>query len=154
MENRVQVQQVASRTTAVVRRRAKVSELAQVLPQGCGEVWTFLRSSQIPHPGRNLALYLDEEMNLEAGVEVAKPFAGNDRVFCSCTAAGTVATLAHVGPYHRLPEAHEAIRQWCLDNGHALAGPNWEVYDHWNDDPAQLRTDVFYLLQASGEPVT
>ena len=33
-----------------------------------------------------------------------------------------------------------------------LAGPNWEVYGHWHDDPSQLRTDVFYLLQDAGEP--
>ena len=23
---------------------------------------------------------------------------------------------------------------------------SWEVYGHWSEDPAQLRTDVFYLL--------
>jgi hypothetical protein len=33
-----------------------------------------------------------------------------------------------------------------------LAGPNWEVYGHWQDewnsDPSKIRTDVFYLLVA------
>jgi hypothetical protein len=31
-----------------------------------------------------------------------------------------------------------------------LAGPNWEIYGHWqnewNKDPSQIRTDVYYLL--------
>jgi effector-binding domain-containing protein len=111
-----------------------------------------MRSSHLPHPGRNLALYLDGEINLECGVEVSQSFPGNGRVFCSCTPAGVVATAAHLGPYDRLHEAHEAICRWCADHGHALAGPNWEVYGHWNDDPAQLRTDVFYLLQAASAP--
>jgi effector-binding domain-containing protein len=62
-----------------------------------------------------------------------------------------VATTAHLGPYDRLHEAHEAILQWCSDHGHAMAGPAWEVYGHWNDDPSQLCTDVYYLLQVAGE---
>jgi hypothetical protein len=44
---------------------------------------------------------------------------------------------------------HEAVRAWCAAQGHALAGPNWEVYGHWNHDPQQLITEVFYLLSNS-----
>ena len=58
-----------------------------------------------------------------------------------------VATAAHYGPYSRLGDAHAAVRQWCAAQGHALVGPFWEIYGHWTDDPAQLRTDVCYLLQ-------
>jgi effector-binding domain-containing protein len=152
MEYHVDVKQVESRTTAVVRRRARLSELAQVVPHGCGEVWAFIRSSGLPHPRHNLALYLDGEINLECGVEVAQPFTGDGRVVCSSTPAGRVATVAHLGPYNRLGEAHKAICKWCADHGHALAGPNWEVYGDWEDDPAKLRTDVFYLLRADDEP--
>ncbi len=28
-----------------------------------------------------------------------------------------------------------------------LAGPSWEVYGHWHEDPAQLKTDIYYLLR-------
>jgi effector-binding domain-containing protein len=151
MEYQVQVQQVASQTTAVVRLRASRDELATVVPRACGEVWTFIRSAGFPRPGRHLALYLDCEGNIEVGVEVDQPFAGNDRVVCSSTPAGTVAVAVHLGPYDRLGEAHEAIQKWCSENGHALTGTSWEVYGHWTDDLAQLRTDVFYLLHATGE---
>jgi len=27
-----------------------------------------------------------------------------------------------------------------------MAGPRWEVYGHWSDNPATRRTDIFYLL--------
>jgi hypothetical protein len=27
---------------------------------------------------------------------------------------------------------------------------SWELYGHWEDDPAKLRTDVFYLLRPVG----
>jgi effector-binding domain-containing protein len=150
MEYQVHVQHIGPQTTAVVRRRAKPSEFSQVVPKACGEVWTFMRSSGEPRPGRHLALYLDGEVNLEIGVEAARPFAGNDEVVCSSLPAGMVATTAHFGPYNRLGDAHDAIRKWCADHGQALAGPFWEVYGHWTDDPSQLRTDVFYLLQPVG----
>jgi hypothetical protein len=30
--------------------------------------------------------------------------------------------------------------------GAELAGPTWEEYGDWNDDPSQLRTDVFVVV--------
>ncbi len=147
MAYQVQIQRIASQLTAVVRFRAGVGELATLIPQACGEVWTFLRAGNFPKPGRNLALYLDGVMNIECGVEVFQPFVGNGRVVCSSTPAGLVATAAHFGRYDRLGEAHAAVRRWCSDQGYALAGPSWEVYGHWTDDPTLLRTDVFWLLQ-------
>lgn len=64
----------------------------------------------------------------------------------SALPAGTVATTAYWGPYDRMKPAHEAIHRWAREHGRKLAGPSWEVYGHWSDDPAKLRTDIFYLL--------
>jgi effector-binding domain-containing protein len=69
---------------------------------------------------------------------------------CSATPAGAVASATHFGPYGGLGAAHDAVRTWCRENHHQLAGPSWEIYGHWqpewNDDPSRIRTDVFYLL--------
>ncbi len=151
MQYHVEFKTVPSQTTGVIRSKVRQDELTQVVPAACGEVWAFFRSTNLPRPGRHLALYLDCEINLEVGVETTEPFVGNERVVCSATPAGLVATVAHRGPYHLLGEAHRAIVKYCADHGHSLAGPNWEVYGHWTDDPAQLRTDVFYLLQAAAQ---
>jgi effector-binding domain-containing protein len=147
MQYQVHVKQVAEQLTAVVRCVASIAELSTVVPQCCGEVWSFFRSANLPKPGRNVAVYLDDVMNIECGAEIAQPFSGNDRVVCSSTPAGTVATAAHFGPYNGLGHAHDAIRKWCSACGHELARPCWEVYGHWDADPAKLRTDVFYLLR-------
>ena len=104
----------------------------------------------IAQPGRNVAVYLEMDqgqINMEIGVEVAGPFTGDGDVVCSATPAGLVVTTVHLGPYDRLGEAHDAIFEWCQHNHHELAGPNWEIYGHWTDDPARLQTDVFYLLK-------
>jgi hypothetical protein len=53
------------------------------------------------------------------------------------------------GDYARIGEANAAIIAWCRANDRLRAGPSWEVYGHWTDDPAQLRTDIYYLLQGS-----
>ncbi len=134
----------------MIRFQATAGELPTKIPQACGEVWTFARAAGLPRPGRHLALYLDGVMNIECGAEVTQPFTGNGRVVCSSTPAGLAATTVHMGPYNRLGEAHDAVNKWCAANGHTLAGPSWEVYGHWEDDPAKLRTDVFWLLQSAG----
>ncbi len=152
MEYQVQVQQVQPQLTGVVRLRAATGELSTVIPAACGEVWNFFRTNGLPRPGRHVALYLDCVMNIEVGVEVTQPFTGDGRVVCSSLPAGTAATAVHMGPYSQLGGAHDAVHKWCADHGHALAGPSWEVYGHWDDDPARLRTDVFYLLQPSAAP--
>jgi effector-binding domain-containing protein len=146
----VELRQVEPCPIGVVRRRAIQKELSRVVPAACGEVWQYFRATPVAKPGRHVAVYLDctnGEINLEVGVEVDRPFTGDGNVVCSTTPAGKVATTAHLGPYGRLGEAHDAIRKWCADQGYAFAGPSWEVYGHWTDDPAQLRTDVFYLLK-------
>jgi effector-binding domain-containing protein len=147
MEYQIQVTRVDAQPTAVVRCRTSQNQLSKVVPELCGEVWTFLRAGNFPRPGRHVAVYFDGEMNIEVGAEVFQHFAGNDRVLCSATPAGLVATTAHIGPYNRLGDAHNAVCQWCKDNGYTLAGPSWEVYGHWTDDVTKLRTDVFWLVK-------
>jgi effector-binding domain-containing protein len=151
MDYQIAVSQSGPTLTAVIRSRVRPEELSKFVPAACGEVWSFARSASLPKPGRHVALYLgDGNGTVEVGAEVVEPFGGNDRVQCSRLPAGRVATAVHHGPYARLGEAHSAIRAWCTQHGHRLAGVSWEIYGHWqeswNRDPARIRTDVFYLL--------
>jgi effector-binding domain-containing protein len=151
MEYEIRFEQVNSCPTAVVRRQANLAELGKVIPAACGEVWNVVKSQKITGAGRHVAFYLDDIFNLEIGVELAAPFAGYGEVIGSTLPGGTVATTVHFGPYPLLHQAHQAIRKWCMENGHTLAGPNWDIYGHWleewNTDPSKIRTDVVYLLQ-------
>jgi effector-binding domain-containing protein len=137
--------------TAVIRDRVPQADLKRFVPAACGEVWSFVRGAGLPNPGRHLAVYLDAKGSIEVGVEVSAPFTGNERVVCSSTPSGLVATTTHFGPYGSLGEAHRAIQKWCSEHGHSLSGTSWELYGHWeeewNSDPSKIRTDVFYLLQ-------
>jgi effector-binding domain-containing protein len=154
MKYDIRLEQVSSRPLAVVRRRAGLQELSKVVPAACGTVWSVVRAQQIPGAGRHVAVYLDAQINLEVGVELEAPFGGHGEVVGSATPAGTVAATTHFGPYGLLHEAHDAIRLWCRNHGHAVAGPNWEIYGHWKDewnkDPTKITTEVFYLIDAGG----
>lgn len=138
---------------AVLQRQARRSDLSRIVPECCGVVWNAMRSQQIP-AGRHVAIYWNGDIRLEVGVEIFGPFAGHGDVVRSATPAGRVASTIHLGPYQELGAAHDAIQRWCTAHKHRPAGPSWEIYGHWqrewNDDPSQIRTDVFYLL--SDEP--
>jgi effector-binding domain-containing protein len=144
----VRLENVKAQPLAIVRRRAAQAALKTVIPAACGDVWNRAKAHAVERPGRLVALYLDDVMNIEVGVEVTEAFAGFDDLSRSATPAGRVATATLIGGYERLHDTHAAIGAYCKKHGHRFAGPSWEVYGHATDDPAQMRTDIFYLLQA------
>jgi effector-binding domain-containing protein len=135
---------------AVVRRCAKPPELGKVIQQCCGLVWNVMRSQNVAGAGRHVAVYLDDAINLEVGVELPTAFAGHGEVVGSALPVGPIARTTHFGPYQLLGNAHDAIHAWCKANSRALAGPRWEISGHWvdewNRDPSKIRTDICYLL--------
>jgi effector-binding domain-containing protein len=145
----VQIQQLESVPLAVIRRQASPSDLSRLVPECCGLVWNEVRAQQA-QAGRNVAIYWDGSIRLEVGVELLGPFVEHGEVVRSSTPAGTVAWATHFGPYRGLRDFHEAVRSWCKANNHDFAGPNWEIYGHWqsdwNTDPSQIRTDIYYQL--------
>ena len=145
----VQFEHLDSVPLAVIRRQAGASELSRVVPECCGLVWNAVRAQQA-QAGRHVAIYWDGSIRLEVGVELYGPFAEDGQIVRSATPAGPAAWAAHFGPYSGLGAAHDAVRRWCRTNNRDLAGPNWEIYGHWqnewNTDPSQIRTDVYYLL--------
>ena len=112
-------------------------------------MWNFIRKNDINPRGRNVAVYLNGKIDMEVGVEVSSSAAGGGEVILSATPAGTAATATHWDDYRALHLAHDAIHQWCKANQYSPAGPSWEVYGHMGPDtePANVRTDVFYLLK-------
>ena len=59
--------------------------------------------------------------------------------------AGSAVVAWHVGPYDKLPEAHERIEAYLKENGLERRGAFWEEY--WTDpgmepDPSKWRTRI------------
>jgi effector-binding domain-containing protein len=146
----VEVRQVESVPVAVVRRQARRQDLSRLVPECCGLVWEVVKA-QRTKAGRHVAIYWDDSIRLEVGVELQGLFVDDGEVVRSATPAGAVASVTHFGPYGGLGAAHDAVHQWCKANGRRPAGPSWEIYGHWerewNDDPSRIRTDVHYLIE-------
>jgi len=114
-------------------------------------VYVQVRAGKIVQTGHNVFLYTDatkDSVTAEIGVEVSVPFETVDDVVYSSTPSGEVVSTLHVGPYSALSGAYDALAQWCKEHNRLRAKTFWEVYGDWNEDPAKLETEVFYLLES------
>ncbi|GDY15111.1 hypothetical protein LBMAG53_39890 [Planctomycetota bacterium] len=134
---------------AVVRETIPWNELSRRLRPMFDAVYVAVRAGRLVPHGHNVVVYRQirpDRAAVEAGIQVAGSFADFDRIHCSQTPGGPVASVEHIGPYHLLSATHQAVIRWCADQGATPAGIQWEIYGDWDDDPARLRTRVFHLL--------
>ena len=143
----VDVVRAQTATMAVARATLPLEQISGRILQLFDLVYAFLETAKVKQAGHNIAVYLNNVVDLEVGVPVTAPFEDTATVYCSSLPAGKAAHTVHYGPYSLLGGAHDAVLQWCEDRGLALTGVSWEIYGHWNDDPSLLRTDVYWLLK-------
>jgi effector-binding domain-containing protein len=142
----VSVETRAAQPTAVVAAATTWAAYPALWPKLLDEVYAFVRGGGATQDGHNVMLYRDDVPNVEVGVQVAGPFEPTGRVVPSVLPAGEVASAVHRGPYDALEEAHVALKAWCASHRHVLTGVRWEIYGDWAEDPAELETEVCYLL--------
>jgi len=140
----VRVVAVTAQPVAAVLRSTTRAELGRTIIGGFDVLWPFLRAQQAK-TGRNIVIYRKGLDRIEIGVEIFSDVAPADEVFISSTPAGEAVTATHFGDYSQMHGAYQAIERWLADAGRTN-GPSWELYGHWEDDPAKRRTDIFFLL--------
>lgn len=141
---------VSARPVAGVRAQVPRGRVGQEFGRHLDQVYAAGRTGVIQLDGQNIFIYrsaTEHELVVDFCVGVKAPFAPVGSVVPLETPSGRAAMTTHIGDYGRLGEAVAAIVAWCQANGLKRAGPSWEVYGHWDPDPAKLRTDVYYLLQ-------
>ena len=120
-----------------------------------GKVWEFIRSQPgLWTDGHNIFLYHHPKhpgapILCDFGVEVTRTFETAGEVYATETPEGEAAVAVHRGPYNRMNEAHEAIREWMSANRRESAGCSWEIYGDPTPDAADTETTVVYLLKPS-----
>jgi len=148
---RVSLGHTAPRTIAAVRARLPVQRVKAVFREYLDQFYAAGRAGAVKLDGQNVFVYQRvpdqaDSADVAFGVGTPAPFATVGNVQPVDVPSGEVAMTTHWGEYSRLGAAHEAVIEWCRTNGHRLSGTRWEVYGHWTDDPAKVRTDIYYLL--------
>ena len=146
MSHEVTVVDVAARPTAVVAATTTWQEFPALWKELLDEVWTCLRAAGMHRGCRNVMLYRDGVPHVEVGVELHQPCPFTGRVVASSLPAGRTAMTVHRGAYAGLASAHQAVHDWCAAHAQTLAGPRWEIYGPHQADPAEVWTEVYYLL--------
>ncbi|MEP6495377.1 MAG: GyrI-like domain-containing protein [bacterium] len=150
----ISVQRVVPRPLAAIRERMALRNVPSQFRLLLDQVYAAAQNGAIALDGQNVFVYHAGPSNtadVEFGVGTQRPFAPIGRVAYSEAPGGNAATTTHWGDYSALGAAHNAVVAWCKAERHTLAGISWEVYGHWNDDPAKRRTDIYYLLRRASE---
>ncbi len=153
MSYSLQAQMVEPRRLAAVRRAVAAGAVGSAWGPALDKVWEFIRSQPgLRSDGHNVFLYQQAEhprgvVLCDFGVEVTRAFETAGEVYATETPGGEAAVVVHRGPYRRLGEAHEAIRNWMAANGRESAGYSWEIYGDPTPNPAETETTVVYLLR-------
>jgi effector-binding domain-containing protein len=146
----VRTEQAAPRRLAAIRSVTTPQDLRQTIGRSLGIVWPAVREQGVRF-GHNVFVYRDGEpgtLIVELGVEVLGDFTERGEIQIVQTPSGEVATATYYGDdYTQMAPVYEALGQWCAGNGRRPAGVNWEVYGDPAEDPAQTRTDVYFLLE-------
>ena len=151
----VSLQVAAPRTIAAVHARLPIGAVPVSFRRYLDQVYAAARAGEVHLDGQNVFLYRNApggppEADVAFGVGVTAPFVAVGAVEPTSLPVGEVATTTHWGSYAKLHAAHAMVVEWCRLQGRRLTGTRWEVYGHWTDDEARLRTDVFYRLEKAG----
>ena len=153
----IQVTHVEAKPLAVVKEVAYSGNIGPKIRAALPVVFAKLKQLGQSELGQPVVVYFPNQgerwdvapgIPIEVGVQLAAALPAESAPLTpSLTPACRVATTVHAGPYQGLPHAHMAIHAWCRENGHTMAGRNWEIYDEHHEDPSKLRTQVCYELK-------
>jgi effector-binding domain-containing protein len=153
MSYEVEVRKVPEQHVVSIRTQCHVAELGAILSEILPEVWRYIRQSGVSPTGPPFTRYhgfAEDRVDIEGGMPVPSALPGEGRITAGTLPAGEVATTIHVGPYDKLPHAHDALHQWIEEHKKNSAGPQWEVY--WTDpgrepDPAKWKTELMWPVK-------
>jgi effector-binding domain-containing protein len=130
--------------------RATMETIGPTLAPLVPEVFGWLEQQGVDPAGppffRYLVIDMDGELELEVGVPVATPVAGDDRLRAGSFPAGRYATAVHVGPYEGLADATGSLLAWADENGVA-----WDVQETGKREVWGARAE-FYITNPEEEP--
>lgn len=152
----VRMADLQAQPAAVVRGRATMDRIGEFLGGALSEVGQAVSAQGLDPTGPPFARYHfaeadgeprvadggQVELDVEAGLPLARTPTPTGRVQSSVLPGGHVATTVHSGSSADVGAAYDAAAQFLTDEGYEVAGTPWEVYLDPPGAPAP-RTEVF-----------
>jgi effector-binding domain-containing protein len=120
-----------------VRATIRIDEIAQKHGESLRELWSSMQARGVAAAGPPFVRYHTfgkTETDVEVGIPVADPTAGEGRIAAGELPGGAAISTWHFGAHDRLGEAYARLEAWLKERGRQPAGAAWEVY--WWIDPS------------------
>ncbi|GAB3032265.1 transcription activator effector-binding protein [Nocardioides flavus (ex Wang et al. 2016)] len=152
MEHEITVVDLTEQSTAVVRSRASVDTIPEVLGRTFDAVARAVADQGGQITGPPFARYgaMDEAgWDLEAGFPIDSPLLPQGQVEPSSLPACRAVRLVHTGPYDTVGEAWSEATSWLDEHGYTATEAPWECY---LDEPGVTRPRTLILMPCAARP--
>lgn len=134
-----------------VRVITSLEEMPEVVGRSYQQVFGQLAAAGVQPAGMPFICYHTMDMaalDIEIGVAVERPVAGEAPVGATTIAGGRRGVAVHHGPYEQLAEAYHGLTEWLTAQGEKPSGLTYEYYANAPDEvPAsELETRIELLL--------
>jgi effector-binding domain-containing protein len=148
--NDVEIQQRQPQPVVSIRATVRIVDLAEHQGDRLSALSGYLQQRGAQPAGPPFVRYHTfegTETDLEVGIPVVAPVAGEGRIAGGALPGGPAVTTWHIGPHDTLGDAYARLDAWLKQHGRAPAGAPWEVY-HWID-PSRYRSPATWPDAAS-----
>jgi DNA-binding transcriptional MerR regulator len=155
----VRLERVEAQTVIGIRNFVAWQDVETVMGVGFADLSETLAHQHQAPTGAPIAIYhhtndtmaeATDGMDTELAIPVRQPLVETERVKNSTLPAGVAAVTTHIGAYHEVTKAYQAIQGWLQAHGHESAGLNLEVYltnPTTTPNPRDYRTEIYWLIQ-------
>jgi len=138
--NDVAMEQLEPQPVLSIRATVQIVDLVQAQDDRLRALSSYLQQCGAQLAGPPFMRYhtfTQTETDLELGIPVVAPIAGEGRIAAGELSGGPAISTWHIGAHDRLAEAYARMQAWLKEHGREPAGAPWEVY-YWID-PTQYR---------------
>jgi effector-binding domain-containing protein len=110
------------------------------------KMWKVVKSKNLINKGLNIWVYESNEM-VFAGVELDTSPNDDTGLEHKSITLNKYAYYKHVGPYSRIKQAGQAMKDELKTKGLQIRSPYIEIYGHWTNDEAKLETELLMCIK-------
>lgn len=135
-----------------IRTRTPVGNLPQVLGSAYAALERYLGEIGERPAGPPFVAYYNmdmQDLDIAVGFPVPRRLPGRDEIQPDQIPGGKQVTCLHVGPYHKVEAAYQALTAWIGQHGQTPTGVAYEFYlnDPGETPETELQTLVLFPLQ-------